>query len=422
MKKYLLTVALAAIGIAGYADDTTRNPADFTEEVYYNDSKGYSVQTNSFWSNWFISAGAGAQTLFGDHDKQLGGGDRITPAFDLAVGKWFTPVIGVRGMASGLTLKGAAQDWGNWLNPEGGSYSVGDTPAGDEQFWKDHHLWHQKFKYINGHIDVMINMSNLFCGFKEERVYNAIPYFGLGWVAALENADRLPEGYRPSREVGANIGFINQFRLGRNFDLNVDIRGGYVNDRFDGEEGGRYGEGILSTTANLVWKIGGNTWERSKTIVRYDNRTINELRDMMDQLSRDNEELQKALDDCNKEKAEAAAKKIAVVAPNLVTFKINKSNLSKEARANLGLLAEVIKENDSNVVYTITGYADAATGNKEINDRLSKERAQAVYDCLVNEFGVNPDQLRMDYKGGVENMFYDDPALSRAVITRGDLK
>ena len=85
-------------------------------------------------------------------------------------------------------------------------------------------------------------------------------------------------------------------------------------------------------------------------------------------------------------------------------------------------MAEVIKENDANVVYTITGYADAATGNKEINDRLSKERAQAVYDCLINEFGVNPDQLRMEYKGGVENMFYNDPALSRAVITRGDLK
>ena len=422
MKKYLLTAALAAIGIVGYADDTTRNSADFTEEVYYTDSKGYSVQTNSFWKNWFISAGAGAQTLFGDHDKQLGWGDRITPAFDLAVGKWFTPVIGVRGMASGLTLKGAAQD-GDFLQEttNDAAYHTGEIVEGG-QFWIDHHLWHQEFKYINGHIDVMINMSNLFCGFKEERIYNAIPYFGLGWVAALENADRLPEGYRPSREVGANIGFINQFRLGRNFDLNVDIRGGYVNDRFDGEEGGRYGEGILSTTANLVWKIGGNTWERSKTIVRYDNRTINELRDMMDQLSRDNEELQKALDDCNKAKAEAAAKKIAVVAPNLVTFKINKSNLSKEARANLGLLAEVIKENDAKVVYTITGYADAATGNKEINDRLSKERAQAVYDCLINEFGVNPDQLRMEYKGGVENMFYNDPALSRAVITRGDLK
>lgn len=417
MKKFLFAAALAAVSLTGYADDTTKSN-DFTEEVYYNDSKGYSVQTNSFWKNWHLSIGAGAQTLFGDHDKQLKWGDRITPAFDIALGKWFTPVIGVRGMVSGLTLKGGAQD-GDFLqsSTDDAAFSTGEV-IGDEQFWQDHHLWQQKFNYINGHIDVMINMTNLFCGFKEERVYNAIPYFGLGWVAALEDADRLPEGASLSREVGANIGLVNQFRLCRNFDLNIDIRGGYVNDRFDGEVGGRYGEGVLSTTANLVWKIGGNTWERSKTIIRYDNRTINQLRDMMDQMSRDNEELQKALDECNKAKADAAIKKIAVVAPNLVTFKINKSNLSKEARANLGMLAEVIKECDANIVYTITGYADAATGNKDINDRLSKERAQAVYDCLVNEFGVNPDQLRMEAKGGVENMFYDDPALSRAVITR----
>lgn len=421
MKKYLLTAALAVMGITSYADDVTTNPGDFTDEVYYNDSKGYSVQTNGFFKNWYLSVGAGAQTIFGDHDKQLGLGDRITPAFDVALGKWFTPVIGVRGMVTGLTLKGATQSWDKELGT-GGSFVVGDAPIGDEQFWLDHHLWSQKFQYVNMHVDVMYNLTNLFCGFKEDRVYNAIPYFGIGWAAVLEDADRLPEGFRPSREVAANIGFINQFRLGSNFDLNIDVRGGYVNDRFDGEEGGRYGEGILSATANLVWKIGGNTWDRSKTIIRYDNRTINELRDMMDQLSRDNEELQKALDDCNKAKAEAAAKKIAVVAPNLVTFKINKSTLSKQARANLGMMAEVIKECDPNIIYTITGYADAATGNKKINDRLSEERAKAVYDCLINEFGVNPNQLRMEAKGGVENMFYDDPALSRAVITRADYK
>lgn len=417
MKKFLFAAVIAAASLTSFANDSIQS-GDFTDEVYYNDSKGYSVQTNSFWSNWHLSIGAGAQTFFGDHDKQLKWGDRITPAFDIAVGKWYTPVIGVRGMVSGLSVKGGAQD-GDFLQEttNDAAYSTGEIVEGNE-FWLDHHLWHQNIKYINAHIDVMVNMTNLFCGFKETRVYNAIPYFGLGWVAALDCDDQLPAGINPSREVGANIGFINQFRLGRNFDLNIDIRGGYVNDRFDGEEGGRYGEGILSTTANLVWKIGGNTWERSKTIIRYDNRTINQLRDMMDQLSRDNEELQKALDDCNKSKADAAIKKIAVVAPNLVTFKINKSNLSKEARANLGMLAEVIKECDANIVYTITGYADAATGNKEINDRLSEERAKAVYDCLINEFGVNPQQLRMESKGGVENMFYDDPALSRAVITR----
>lgn len=421
MKKVLMTAALAVMGIVCYADDVT-NPGDFTDEVYYNDSKGYSVQTNGFFKNWFFSVGAGAQTIFGDHDKQIGWGNRITPAFDVALGKWFTPVIGVRGMVTGLTLKGATQgglDGGPVSTSFGAAYSTGEQIT--EKPWDGYWLWYQKYNYVNMHIDVMYNLSNLFCGFKEDRIYNAIPYFGIGWASVLEDADRLPKGFRPSREVAANIGFINQFRLGSNFDLNIDIRGGYVNDRFDGEEGGRYGEGILSTTANLIWKIGGNTWDRSKTIIRYDNRTINELRDMMDKLSRDNEELQKALDECNKEKAEMAIKKIAVIAPNLVTFKINKSTLSKQARANLGMMAEVIKECDPNVVYTITGYADAATGNKKINDRLSEERAKAVYDCLINEFGVNPNQLRMESKGGVENMFYDDPSLSRAVITRGEL-
>lgn len=413
MKKYLLTAALAVMGMTAYADDiktTEVASEDFTEEVYYNDSKGYSVQTNGFWKNWFLSIGGGAQTYFGDHNRQLLWKNRISPAFDVAAGKWFTPGIGVRGMFSGLTLKGATQAEGAYSTGE----SIKEKP--DYGYW----LYYQEFNYMNLHVDVMLNMTNLCCGFKEERVYNIIPYFGIGWAAVLEDADRLQTGLTPGREVSANIGLINQFRLNRLLDLNIDIRGGYVQDRFDGEDGGRYGEGLLSATANLVWKIGGNTWDRSKTIVRYDNRTINALREQMDQLSRDNEALQKALEDCNEEKAAAAAKKLAVVAPNLVTFKINKSNLSKEARANLGLLAEVIKQCDSSVVYTITGYADAATGNKTINDRLSKERAEAVYNCLVKEFGVNPEQLRVEYKGGVENMFYDDPALSRAVITRGD--
>lgn len=413
MKKMLLTVAIAAFGMAAYADDvntTVSTTADFTEEVYYKDPKGYSVETNLFWENWFISLGGGAQTFFADHNKQLLWKNRITPAIDFAIGKWFTPGIGVRGMYTGYSLKGATQN---------GSYTTGQDITEKPQwgYW----LEYQEFNYMNLHLDVLFNMSNLLCGFKEKRIYNAIPYFGMGWVAVLEDASRLPVG-APAREVGANIGLMNQFRLNRHLDLNVDVRGSYIHESIDGETGGRYGEGILTATANLVWKIGGNTWDRSKTIIRYDNRTIRELREMMDKLSRDNEQLQKALEDCDKAAADTIVKKISIIAPNLVTFKINTSTLSKEARVNLGMLAEVIKQSDPNIVYTITGYADAATGNNKINDRLSKERAQVVYDCLTNEFGVNPKQLRMESKGGVENMFYDDPALSRAVITRGDLK
>ena len=79
-------------------------------------------------------------------------------------------------------------------------------------------------------------------------------------------------------------------------------------------------------------------------------------------------------------------------------------------------MADAIKRLNNDVVYTVSGYADEATGNKSINERLSKERAEAVYNCLVKEYGVDAKQLEVRYYGGVNNMFYNDPRLSRATI------
>lgn len=133
-------------------------------------------------------------------------------------------------------------------------------------------------------------------------------------------------------------------------------------------------------------------------------------------MSEENARLQEALNQNDKEKAETIVKQIT--SANLIVFPIGKSTLSNQARVNLGMLAEVIKQGDPSTVYTITGYADAGTGTKAGNERLSKKRAEAVYNCLVKEFGISKSQLHIDYKGGVDNMFYDDPRMSRAVITK----
>lgn len=58
----------------------------------------------------------------------------------------------------------------------------------------------------------------------------------------------------------------------------------------------------------------------------------------------------------------------------------------------------------------------------EINEILSRERAESVRDCLVNEFGVPASRLNVSWKGGVGNMFYNDPALSRVAIITPDTK
>lgn len=397
-KTLIAALALAAAGPVCAQDAQTAQGADATESVEYSSDK-YKVETNRFWSNWFVSVGGGAQVYFGNHDKQADFGDRLSGALDVAVGKWFTPGIGVRFMYSGLTVKGATQKGAL-------AHSTGeDVPGkGGNGYW----LEKQKFNYFNFHFDALFNLSNLLCGYNEKRVYNLSAYGGLGVMKVSEEPS--------ATDISAHFGLLNSFRLSSALDLNLDLRGTMVNDEFDGEPGGRGGEGMFTATIGLTYKFKPRGWDRSKTVTRlvYNNDEINAMREKLNLMSEENARLKEALARGGQEREKIVA------AANLVIFEIGKSKLSNLSRANLGLLAEVIKQGDHNAVYTVTGYADKGTGSKGLNERLSKKRAEAVFDCLVNEYGVNKSQLKIDYKGGVDNMFYDDPRLSRAVITRSN--
>lgn len=392
----------AALLMTGAATPALAQYSAPQQETVEYTSDRYKVETNHFWDNWFLSAGAGGQVYFGDHDKQCDFGDRIAPALDVSLGKWFTPGVGVRLTYSGLKIKGATKHPGD---TEDSAHGTGDPVDGGGA---PHWLEKSKFSMNNLHVDVLFNLSNLFCGYNEKRVWNSSLWTGLGWghVGSSPKAD----------DVTANFGWLNTWRLCDALLLNLDIHGMITHDNFDGENGERFGEGMMSATLGLTYRFKQRGWGRSKTVIRYNEEELQAMRDRMNELSAENARLRDAMAAGNQKEAEVIVKRIA--AANLVTFPINKSTLSNEARANLGMLAEVIKEGDKNSVYTITGYADKGTGSVDLNEALSKDRAQAVYDCLVNEFGVNKYQLRMEYKGGVDNMFYNDPRLSRAVITR----
>lgn len=394
-KTFVAALALLAASSGWAQNEPTGN---VKEETEYTGSK-YRVETNNFWDNWFVSAAGGGQVYFGDHDRQASLGDRIAPALDIAVGKWFSPSIGVRLMYSGLSMKGATQS---------NIHSTGEEVPGKggSGYW----LTKQKFNYFNIHADALFNLSNIICGYNDHRFYNLSVYGGLGLMHVSD---------APSKtDISAHFGLFNSFRLCSALDLNLDLRGTLVNDDFDGEIGGRSSEGVLTAAIGLTYKFKPRGWDRSKVITRtvYDNDELNAMREQLNRMSEENARLQEALAQNDKEKAQTIVKQIA--SSNLIVFPIGKSTLSNQARVNLGMLAEVIKQGDPSTVYTITGYADAGTGTKEGNEQLSKDRADAVYNCLVKEFGISKSQLHIDYKGGVDNMFYDDPRMSRAVITR----
>lgn len=397
MNKILITTTMMALaGMTALAQQPTVR-TDTTVTVEY-DSNKYRVETAPFKANWFLGVDGGTQIYFGEHDKQCKFGDRLAPALNIFVGKWFTPSVGARIAYSGIGQKGATQNDTHGLDAE--------VPGkGGSGYW----LKKQEFNFWNIHADAMFNLANAVCGYKPEgHIWNPTPFVGVGLAHVYSEEPK-------NTEISANVGLINAFRLCDALDLNVNVHAMMVNEAFDGEYGNRWGEGNLSATIGLTYKFKPRGWSRSKVVKVVETSDISSYQLAISELKFERERLEKELAEL-KAKPEVVETTNTIASPYYVRFELGKSELSKEARVNLGLLAEILKTTGAK--FTVSGYADAATGNKKINEKLSQKRAEAVYDCLTKEFGVPASQLEIDYKGGVDNMFYDDPSLSRAVITR----
>ena len=156
MKK--LMMALAFVGLCTAANAQC-------DEFATPTTNKYSVATNSFWANWFVQAGVDANivSMYGHGEwfkKDWHNGRSY--GFDLAVGKWFTPGIGVRGKL-------------NWEN--GAFYHA---------FRNLDHVWEMPDAHKGGYaaiyFDTEFNMSNIFCGYSDTRVWNLILYPRMGII------------------------------------------------------------------------------------------------------------------------------------------------------------------------------------------------------------------------------------------------
>ena len=212
--------------------------------------------------------------------------------------------------------------------------------------------------------------------------------------------------------MGINAGLINRFRLSPALDLNVELRGLLMKNAF----GGASKEGMGGVTVGVTYKFKKRGWNAVPTVPMVPESQLNDMRDRVNALKGENESLKRDLVEARNKKPEVIVKKEGGFVPRLVVvFNIGKSNISKREYMNIEAMAKGIKANPDKT-FTVTGYADKGTGSAEYNMKLSKKRAEAVRDLMVNEFGVPASQLKVDYKGGVGNMFYDDAKLSRVAI------
>lgn len=407
-----------------------------TEKVVKEEvASSRSFEVGSFRDNWFLGIGGGVNQYLGEHDRQMKFINRLAPAMDVYFGKWFTPALGFRIAYSGGETYGATNLMTGMINSTGTPVATdylknsfldanpdykGDGTDHHALYWQKGHVW-------NLHVDFMLNLMNLIGGYKE-RVYNLSPYFGIGYARSYAHLD-LDNQFCNNR-VNGLVGLLNSFRLCDALDLNVDFRGVLVPQDFEGELGTRPGggetyesEGYLTATLGLAYKFKPRGWKQSETKTVYETKTVTVLDEaaLNEALARA-EGLEKELEDAKKNVKTEIQKEViteiveSLLSPEIfIVFDFNKSDLSSEAKVSLSNLAKLLNATDS-IVYNIAGYADQQTGSAEHNMKLSQERAQRVYDFLVNEHGVAPKKLSMEAKGGVDAMFYGDNRLSRAVI------
>ena len=425
---FFVSVALflGAIGVAMAQE--TKVSEDTEKAVKEEIANTRKFEVGTFKANWFIGIGGGVNQYLGEHDRDMKFMNRLAPAMDIYFGKWFTPSIGFRVAYSGGEGYGVTNSVTEFVNtnwaPVATDYLTNkflDEHEGYKGDGSDYHaLYWQKFHMWNIHADFMLNLMNL-CGGYKERVYNLIPYFGIGYARSYAHADH--ENQFCNNRVNGMVGLLNSFRLCDALDLNIDFRGVLVPQDFEGELGVRPGggetyesEGYLTATLGLAYKFKPRGWNQGKNKTIYETKTVTVVdEDALNEALARNAELQKALEDA---KAQATTEVVeSLLSPELyVRFALNKSELSSEACVTLTNLAKLLNAVDTKVVYKISGYADQQTGSSARNQVLSEERAQAVYDFLVKEQGVDPAKLIVEAHGGVDTMYYNDNRLSRAVI------
>lgn len=403
MKKAVL---LLVMFIAGAVATDVCGQTD--QGVDLPDGNGFIV--NKGKQNWFFSFGGNANVYLGQEDNQIYFKHRIGYGGSLFFGKWITPWIGIKFGVDAAQYKGAV------LNGENGNFMVKD------EFWDLAEtrngltgLHVQRFFAFNPNIDVFVSLFNSIGKVREKRVYDMIISGGAGLmvnsgnkVNAATNANGDYNIYSPT----VNIGLINKFRLSAGWDLNIDIKAGWVNNSFDGQSwnGQKFKRGDFfgSVGISLSYKFkprGTNVYNSAafKSKIAACQNALREMESEYSALAAENERLKnenEALAELNKSlidstPAPAISEVQAVVATNRVLatieYPIGSSVLSNEDLRKLKDVAEIMKNNPDKT-YEICGYADNATGSKVMNIRLRNARANRAIDMLLF-YGANRNQI-----------------------------
>ena len=469
---FLSTLCLSAMTVKATDVNTTSDSivkqVSVTSEYYLQTLKPTyltNVSEAANWGkNWFIEVKGGASAFLG---SPIGCGDvfdRLTPALQVGLGKWFTPAVGGRVVYQGMSFKNG------------------------------------EFKSMNYHFvhaDFLYNLtSGINCNDLGLSRWDVIPYVGVGmiynpdWYATCSH----PGGASGSHPFAFSYGLECRYRLTNRMHVVAELSGMTTAKNFDGlGASSKFGDNMLTLSVGLSFTLGKvgyrrivdanpyiaqNDWlllyadrlaarnnhlshqhkedERTKAEYRkileieglldlYKDRIgdngdekehslyprndysgLNSLRARLGNKGWDGnpETMPKAMkkrmstvtDDDNNDSKDLTSLAGSpyedylsammngsefIGAPIYFFFRLGTDELTEVSQLlNIDEIARVAKEHRLKV--RISGAADSATGNERINNSLSQKRADYIKALMVQR-GIEESLITTSYEGGIDD-------------------
>lgn len=360
-KKTFMAVALLSMSAATAFAQAT-----------YTDASNNEYQ---FKKHAFLNLQGGAQYTLGEakFDKLL------SPNVQLGLGYQFSPVFALRLQANGWQSKGG---WNGYELARTGNPYTADY----------------KFNYVAPGLDLMFNLSNLFCGWNPNRVFNVTAFLGGGaniaWkndevnaiAKTLKNLDNyqlqnLWDGTKvqPYGRGGVELAF----RLSDAVSFLVEGNANILSDKYNSKKADNpdwYFNALAGFRINL-----GKTYKKVEA-------PAPEPAPVQEYV-----EPTPAPTPAPEVKEEVVEKKVEPFRRD-VFFLINSAKIRNSEAGKIQEMVDFLNANPGKKV-SVTGYADAGTGNNRINDRLARLRAQIVVKTLKEKYNIPADRIISDSKG-----------------------
>ena len=251
-------------------------------------------------------------------------------------------------------------------------------------------------------LDFMFNLSNAFCGYNPNRVFNVTAFLGGGVNIAFDNDEVNAIAAQLNRLDAYNLEYLwdgtktnvygrggveLSFRVSNAVSIIVEGNANVLSDHYNSKKAGNadwYFNALAGLRINL-----GKTYTKKEPV-----------------------------------KEEPVAVEPVPVAPVVepapvveevkveplrrdIFFKINSSKIADSETVKVRDIVAYLNANPKAKI-SITGYADAGTGNDRVNDRLAKERAESVVNTLTTQYAIAADRITYDSKGSREQPFAEN--------------